>query len=134
MTSWLPSRKGSASEAEGMRPRTSGGPAVGGVRSVRRPLLGPAAGRHPGGVDRAVDAAIEREIPALAEELGVAVVVATRKVARVWFDDALAQGLSLSAADEVSRYVHLVGSGIRRSEPERLRHYPTGHGSPAVLS
>ncbi len=75
-------------------------------------------------MDRAVDAAIEREIRALAEELGVAVVVATRKVARAWFDDALAQGLSLFAADEVRRYVHLVGSGIKRSEPDRLRLYP----------
>jgi hypothetical protein len=33
-------------------------------------------------VDRAVHAAVEREIRALPEELGIAVVVATRKVAR----------------------------------------------------
>ncbi len=91
---------------------------------ARRPLPEPAAERHPGGVDRAVDAAIEREIRALAEGLGVAVVVATRKVACAWFDDGLAQGVSLFAADEVRRYVHLVGSGMTRSEPERLRHYP----------
>lgn len=76
------------------------------------------------GVDRAVDTAIEREIRALAEELGVVVVVATRKVASAWFDDALAQGVSPFAADEVRRYVHLVGSGIPRSEPEGLRHHP----------
>jgi uncharacterized protein YqfA (UPF0365 family) len=72
-------------------------------------------------VDAAVDAAVEREIRARAEEQGVAVVVATRKVARAWSDDALAQGVSPFAADEVRWYVHLVGSGLERSEPERLR-------------
>jgi predicted RNA-binding protein with PIN domain len=82
------------------------------------------ARRHAGDVDRAVDAVIEREIRALAEGRGVLVVVATREVARAWYDDALAQGVSLLAADEVRRYVHLVGAGIARSEPERLRHHP----------
>ena len=57
-------------------------------------------------------------------ERGAPLAQATRTVARAWYADARARGLSGIAADEVMQMVRRIGAGIDAPEPERLRFYP----------
>ena len=67
--------------------------------------------------------ALERELaPVVAEEIRAAraehdgsLSYATQAVARAWFEDAMAQGISWEAADDLVRYVHQVGAEMKRS-------------------
>ena len=75
-------------------------------------------------LERELTPAVVAEILAVRDERRVPLAQATRTVARAWFADARAQGLSAFAADEVMQMVRRIGAGIEAPEPARLRFFP----------